>query len=672
MTFSGVFSGRLRVQVFGCLFFFALALPFAHADWPPIDPADLAMKDIKEQPGAAAVILLREENDNDPQHFHSTYERIKILTEAGRQYADIELPYNRQGFRIDSISGRTIHADGSIVEFQGKPFDKTVVRGRGFQYHVKAFTLPDVQVGSIIDYRYSLRYDDNLYSDPEWEVQRNLFQKHAAFKYIPFQFDSGSKYIQLSHDRAATGVSWTSFVPTKEMQPKEVKMPRQAWIELSATDIAPYLEEPFSPPGRAMKYRVNFYYTSGSKEADFWKDEGKFWNKEVEGFVNHRNGAQEILAKTVAASDTPEQKIRKIYAFVASLENRSYIPQRATQEEHALEIKPNKNAEDVLQQRSGYHDDLNRLLVALAHEADIPGWLMWVPDRGETFFQPHYLSTSQLDAEVAIVLLNGKEVFLDPGTRYCPYGMLNWRYAGNQGLRQSASGKGTEFGEAPLSNYNDAMSQRVARIKLTEDGKYEGTVTVGFLGLEALSRRRAAGLTDAEGRKKALEDEVKAWLPAGSEVSLAKIPRWDDTESSVAAEFKVSGPLATSAGKRWSIQPHLFEVNDRAKFPSAQRVNPIYLYYSYREIDEVHITLPSGMEVESMPANDMVKLDYAFYQTTQKMEAPNTIFSRRDLVMNGMAFPVAEYKDVKGFYDKVKTGDDQPLLLKGSPHAQGN
>jgi len=60
------------------------------------------------------------------------------------------------------------------------------------------------------------------------------------------------------------------------------------------------------------------------------------------------------------------------------------------------------------------------------------------------------------------------------------------------------------------------------------------------------------------------------------------------------------------------------------------------------------------------------------YKTTQKMETPNTVFSRRDMVMGGMAFPANVYKDVKGFYDKVKTGDDQPLLLKGSPHAQGN
>jgi Domain of Unknown Function with PDB structure (DUF3857)/Transglutaminase-like superfamily len=662
---------RTLFRTVGLVSFCFLIAPWAAAeDWPAIDPADLTLKSVPQQPGAAAVILLREENDNDPLHFHSTYERIKILTEAGREYADIELPYSRKHFRIDSISGRTIHPDGSIVPFEGRAFDKTVNKGRGFRRNVKAFTLPDVQVGSIIEYRYSLRYDDNSFYSPEWEVQRNLFQKHASFKFVPYQFDSASHFLVIGHDRIADRVSWTSYVP-QDSQPKLIRNPRSQYVELAMSDIAPYLEEPYSPPARAMKMRVNFYYTDGAKLEDYWKTESRFWKKDVENFVNHRSGADEALAKIVTAGDTPEQKVRKIYAFVTQLENRSYIPARVVQEEHALNIKPNKSAEDVLRQRSGDHDDLNRLFSAMVQAAGMPTSMMWVPDRAETFFDEHYLSTLQFDAEIAVVELGGKEVYLDPGTKYCPYGMLNWRYAGNRGLRQNDS-KGAQFGEAPVSNYNDALTQRVAKIQLTEEGRYEGTVVVGFSGLEALERRRTGGRTDDEGRKKVLEDEVKQWLPEGSEVTLTKKPKWDDTESMLAAEFKVGGPLATSAGKRWQVPPHLFEVNEKPKFPSLERVNPVYLYYPYREIDEVHIALPPSMESESLPPDDDVKVDFALYKTMQKLESPTAVFSRREFIMGGMAFPVANYKEIKTFYDKIKTGDDQSVLLKVSAHAQGN
>ena len=65
-----------------------------------------------------------------------------------------------------------------------------------------------------------------------------------------------------------------------------------------------------------------------------------------------------------------------------------------------------------------------------------------------------------------------------------------------------------------------------------------------------------------------------------------------------------------------------------------------------------------------------MKLDYAYYATVQKQENPNTIMARRDLVLGGMAFPVTEYKNLKGFYDKVKAADDQQMIARGSAHAE--
>ena len=652
------------------VFVAAMAVVAKADDWPPIDPADLALKSIPQQPGAPAVILLREENDNDPLHFHSTYERIKILTEAGREYANVELPYSRKNFRIDSISGRTIHADGSIVPFEGKAFDKTVEKSRGFRVNVKTFTLPDVQVGSIIEFRYSLRYDDNSFYSPEWAVQRNLFQKHVTFKFIPYQFDRGNEFLTIGHDRIADRVSWTSYL-SKNSQPVDKRGLKTESIDLELSDVDPLLDEPYSPPEEAIRMRVNFYYTDGAKLEDYWKVESKYWNKDVESFVEHRGGAGDTLAKITAAGDTPEQKLKKIYAYVTQLENRSYIPARVVQEEHALGIKPNKSAEDVLRQASGDHDDLNRLFLALVRDAGFSGHMIWVADRTTTFFDEHFLSTRQFDAEIPIVELDGKPVALDPGTKYCPYGVLSYRFSGSRGLVQSDS-KNAEFGQVPLTSYNQAMTQRLARFRLTEDGRFEGTVAVGFLGVEAMDRRRRAGKTDEEGRKKLLEDEVKEWLPAGSDIALTKKPKWDDTEAAFAAEFKVSGSLATSAGKRWLLPPHVFEINDKSKFPSAMRTNAVYFYYPYREIDEVHITLPSGIEVESLPPDDKVKTDFAVYTTAQKIEAPGTVFSRRDLIMGGMAFPVDVFKEVKDFYDKVKVGDDQPALLKATTHAAVN
>lgn len=662
----------LGISLFSCL------VPvYAAADWPPITPEEQAIKDVAGQPGASAIILERQELADDLNNFHSTYKRIKVLNEAGRKYADVELPYNRRGFSISEVSGRTIHPDGTVIPFEGKPFDKVMVRGRNIRIHVKAFTLPDVQVGSILDFRYSLRYDDKRLVPPEWVVQDDLPQKKASFKFIPFQ-GSGSVYITLPHGQIANNVSWSTFLPP-QYKPQQHSLPGGQfahgvaghWVDLDLADVPAFVEEPFMPPPEILRWRVSFYYVVSEKQEDYWKAQGKFWNKDVENFLGRKKGISEAVAKTVAATDTPEQKARKLYAFVSQLENQSYVPNRPEQEQKVLGMKVNAGVEDVLQQGSGDHDDLNRLLVAMLREAGIPASLMLMPDRDREMFMPAFLSMSQFSAEIAVAQLDGKDVFLDPGTKFCPYGITDWRYSSLQGLRQ-AEGKGAEIKETPLNNYNQAMVTRLARIKVNDEGRAEGSLGVAYYGLEAMDRRQQGGKTDDEGRKKLLEDEVKSWLPGDSEVSLTKPPEWDKTETPLIATFSIKCPIMINAGKRALIPLHPFQFSGRPRFSAAQRVNGVYFYYPSREIDEIHLTLPASVQVENLPANDLQKLEYALYKTEQKPEGANGIQVIRDLVMAGMAFPVAMYPEVKGFYDKVKAGDDQEVVLKAATHAAAN
>jgi hypothetical protein len=114
----------------------------AGTDWVQINPAELQVKDLPEQPGAPAFVLFREEVDDDQMHFHSEYMRIKVLTEAGRKYADVQIPYFRGAFSVSDVHGRTIHADGSIVELQGKPYDKVVMKSKSNQATAEGLYAP--------------------------------------------------------------------------------------------------------------------------------------------------------------------------------------------------------------------------------------------------------------------------------------------------------------------------------------------------------------------------------------------------------------------------------------------------------------------------------------------------------------------------------------------------
>ena len=94
LNFLRVNAGALRrVCLVGML---AASLPcvaFAADQWTKPTAEELAMKSVPGYPGAPAVVLFREEITKDDLHVVQHYERIKILTEKGKEYANVELDY---------------------------------------------------------------------------------------------------------------------------------------------------------------------------------------------------------------------------------------------------------------------------------------------------------------------------------------------------------------------------------------------------------------------------------------------------------------------------------------------------------------------------------------------------------------------------------------------------
>jgi len=654
----------IRLGLFLLLELIALsAVLHAGADWAPVDPAELQMKDLPEQPGAPAFVLYSEEIDNGRLGTQSVYMRIKVLSEGGRKYADVRIPYYRGESNIRDVHGRTIHQDGSIVEFQGKPFEQAVVKSKGVKIQVKSFTLPDVQVGSILEYKYTLSYPPDVAFAPHWEVQTDLFERKEHFKFVDYPFE-----VRKRGGVIGWGLTSASRLPAGV----EVKDPKSltAPYELDLANVPPFVEEEHMPPQRPFKYNVRFYYRRETNATDFWKEEGKYWNSEVEKFLGKNHGISEAVVGVVSPGDTAEQKVKKIYAYVAALENLSFKPQRTEQEQKVLGVKDKRGVEDVLRQRSGDGRDIALLFVAMVRATGIPAYVMYVCDRSEDAFDWTYFSLDQFDAFVAIVPLDGKDVFLDPGTKFCPYGLVYWKYTGTKGIRQLPGG-GTEIAPTPPPDYLKAVTKRVARLQMNDHREAEGKSIVVFMGQEALTRRIEGSKTDELGRNKMLEDEVKSWLPANAQVTLTNPPQWDEVETPMVAEFKISAPVLMSGGKRVLVPTNIFQFNRPPMFAHPDRIQAIYFEYPSREIDDVHVKLPDSLQVESLPANQHVKIEYAVYRASRKQEK-NEIDITRDLAIAGFFFNPTEYKNLKSFYDKVKEADDEQVLLKPVAHVAQN
>jgi hypothetical protein len=212
------------------------------------------MTDEPLAPGAPAIILYHEvERDDRGNTGHENdYYRIKILKEEGRKYADIEIPFFKEnGNNIVNVHARTIHPDGSIANFEGKAFDKSIAKAKGLKYMAKTFTLPSVEVGSVIEYYYTLNLSENFLFDSHWILSEELFSKHAKFSLKPYT----SIYSPI-------GVRWTwERLPIGTEPPKEDP---DHIIRLEASNIPAFQTEDYMPPADELKSRVDFTYTEDS------------------------------------------------------------------------------------------------------------------------------------------------------------------------------------------------------------------------------------------------------------------------------------------------------------------------------------------------------------------------------------------------------------------------
>jgi hypothetical protein len=166
---------RLRGQPLLWVIFLALPVCSSaqNVDWLPITRQDLKISQVPGVPGASAIQLYYADYIDDEAQTEFFYRRIKILNDKGNSYANVEIVIPPEG-SISGLKARTVHPDGKIIEFTGKPFQKVIAKSRSVKVMAKAFTMPDVTVGSIIEYKYKVDLP-GVFLDNSWTIQHELY-----------------------------------------------------------------------------------------------------------------------------------------------------------------------------------------------------------------------------------------------------------------------------------------------------------------------------------------------------------------------------------------------------------------------------------------------------------------------------------------------------------------
>ncbi len=200
------------------------------------------------------------------------------------------------------------------------------MKASGFKYLAKTFTLPDVHPGSIIEYRYREQGDPHYYVNESWTITSHLYTRDAHFTIRP---DTGvlrcplylSPVRAARRDRSEKQTNGTYTLDIHDLPGLGTKTTchrsaccRRTWTSIYLNPSEPQNETPDK----------------------FWNRKGKAWSDDVDHFVNKKSALEKRIWRTiVSADDSPEVKLRKIYARVQKIRNLSMEDAKSEKEAKA-------------------------------------------------------------------------------------------------------------------------------------------------------------------------------------------------------------------------------------------------------------------------------------------------------------------------------------------------
>jgi hypothetical protein len=681
----------MRIPAFlrNLLLLLAIASPvLLSAQFQKPTDEELKMTADPKAPGAAAVYLNIEEIDNDLHLYsQSFYVRIKVLAEKGKELATVEIPPYLDGLtKIIDIKARTIHPDGTIIPLEGKPQELLVAKIKynisderiqtdymqsrplsinDLQVKRMVFTLPSVEVGSILEYQYTIRNDWCINFSQQWMIQRPYFVHKAHYLFIPFKaYQTALKgatggYIMDTHLRSLDTLLWMAKLPPGVT----VKSDMIDHYTVDVTDVPPAPDEEYMPPIQSLLYRVFFYYKAPSANAsDFWNTDGKLWSKNVDHLSKPSKSFVEAISGLIAPTDSDLDKARKLYKAVQSLDNTDFSRNKPESDLKQFHLNKPRHVNDTWEQKSGDSEDIALLYLAMLRSFGLNAYAFKVVDRDKGVFDTSFLTMQQLDDILVVLNIDGKEIILDPGEKMCPFQTVSWRHSGAGGIMESA--KANSLATSPEQIYTDNKTLRVGNITLDSHGALTGSFRFEMIGQEALRWRQAAISNDLDEVKKRFDKSLESIVPDGVEAHVDHFTGLDNSDVNLVAFVNAKGNLGSATSNRLMLPAFFFETRGTHPFVSQKnRLQPVDMRYGETIADQVAYHLPAGLAVEGAPKDDRIAWPQHANLVIKSVQTPNQITIVRSLARAFTFAKPEEYQELRGFYQKIATADQQQLVL---------
>lgn len=431
--------------------------------WGRVTEDEINYKQVPFEQEAAAVILY-EEGETDLRHSFDTkvYKRIKILNENGIEAANQFIQYYSYNNleEIKNFRAQTINVVNG--ETQTIPVDKQSIFDQELNtyWSVKKFTFPDVQVGSIIEFRYTLVKKNFLYIDA-WRFQHEFPTLYSSYNI--------NNYSSLDLNLLAIGQNLIKYSRNNQRRRSNRwvlnNSPSYNSIDFvfNQKDVSERIA--LQLRGYTRQARVFFDDESNVDIITDWKSLNEKVYKTLNGFRN--NSAAKKEAENIAKSKNENETLKNVYEYFKEKYRWNNI----------YGISPRKNNRTVIEDKSGNNADLNLLFNNLLLQKGFKADIVAISSRSNGKPISTFPYIGQFDRLINLVHLNdGNKVVIDASDMAFDLGFMPLNNFNYFGLIIEQGQENFVTLQMPLSTYESQQiyNFRDNKINLTKTDKRNG------------------------------------------------------------------------------------------------------------------------------------------------------------------------------------------------------
>ncbi len=595
-------------------------------------------------------------------YINHVYEfRIKIYKKNGLSWANFKVPYytgykdiNKDVVKFSDCITYNLEK-GTIIKTKLKNEGNFDTKLNEFWWEA-AITLPNVKVGSVIEFKYTIRSENEVkfpvfnfqysipvnYSEyiteiPEFYIYKPIF---TGFKNIKSESKVGFGY-QNYADEHNQGL----HMSYKQINSSHI-----------AENVPALKEEPYVDNIQNYKLSVDYELekTRFPEVPEVLYTQS--WEDVVKNIYKDENYGKQLLENTFLLPDlrsilkdnlTESEKANIIFKFVQNKMNWNNFYGYST----------DKGVKKAYEDGTGNIAEINFILISMLNYAGINANPVLLSTINHGI--PIYPNRTVFNYVIATADIDGKQILMDATNKkttldILPFNTLNWI---GRLIRQD--GTSEEVNLAPKT-----LSKETNNIIATIDkqGIISGVYRAQKSDYEALRFRENNADLNKENYLEKVENnwkgiQIKEYVIENNLTDLTKPVVQTFT-------FTTDNEVDIIADKMY-IDPLLFLTSTTNPFIQEKRELPIYYGYPIQEKYNIGITIPEGYSIESIPKSITITTPENICVFSFKIIASeNKIQIAASSEINAAILSSTFYDDLKSFYQKMIDKQNEKIALK--------